>query len=59
MKTEIDVSNPQHVLRPGMYADVTLDLETQLHALIYDALEKEIQRLKSAMANLSELQVRA
>jgi len=27
MKTEIDVRNPQHILRPGMYADVTLEIE--------------------------------
>src|SRR5207302_6287777 len=34
MKTEIDVRNPQHVLRPGMYADVTLVIETLQNALI-------------------------
>lgn len=34
MKTEIDVRNPQHVLRPGMYADVTLVIETLRNVLI-------------------------
>ncbi len=34
MKTEIDVANPQHLLRPGMYADVTLELERRPGAVI-------------------------
>jgi RND family efflux transporter MFP subunit len=34
MKTEIDVWNPQHVLRPGMYADVTLNIEKLSNVLI-------------------------
>lgn len=34
MKTEIDVRNPQHPLRPGMYADVTLELEERRGALV-------------------------
>ncbi len=34
MKTEIDVRNPQHLLRPGMYADVTLELEERRGALV-------------------------
>ena len=28
MQTEIDLSNPRHILRPGMFAKVTMDLET-------------------------------
>ncbi len=34
MKTEIDVRNAQHVLRPGMYADVTLEIETLRNVLV-------------------------
>jgi membrane fusion protein, multidrug efflux system len=34
MKSEIDVRNPQHALRPGMYADVTLDIERLPNVLI-------------------------
>jgi RND family efflux transporter MFP subunit len=34
MKTEIDVGNRQHVLRPGMYADLTLEIETLSDALV-------------------------
>lgn len=34
MKTEIDIPNPQHVLRPGMYVDVTLELEKHPKALV-------------------------
>ncbi|MGH9398551.1 MAG: efflux RND transporter periplasmic adaptor subunit [Terriglobia bacterium] len=34
MRTEIDVRNPRHVLRPGMYADVTLELEKVRRALV-------------------------
>src|SRR5438128_1946560 len=34
MKTEIDLRNPQHVLRPGMYADVTLEIEKLPAALV-------------------------
>jgi len=34
MKTEIDVANPGHLLRPGMYADVNLELEKKSWALV-------------------------
>jgi len=34
MKTEADVRNPQHVLRPGMYADVTLEIERLPNVLV-------------------------
>ena len=34
MKTEIDVPNYQHLLRPGMYADVTLVIEKIPDALV-------------------------
>lgn len=34
MKTESDVRNPRHVLRPGMYADVTLEIQKLTHALV-------------------------
>lgn len=34
MKTEIDVPNRQHLLRPGMYADVTLAIEKVRNALV-------------------------
>ncbi|MDE3180963.1 MAG: efflux RND transporter periplasmic adaptor subunit [Acidobacteriota bacterium] len=34
MKTEIDVRNPRHALRPGMYADVTLVLEKVRGAMV-------------------------
>ena len=34
MKTEIDVRNPQHILRPGMYADVTLEIEKLPNVLV-------------------------
>lgn len=34
MKTEIDILNPGHLLRPGMYADVTLELEKRAGALL-------------------------
>jgi RND family efflux transporter MFP subunit len=34
MKTEMDVANPGHVLRPGMYAEVTLELENKSGALV-------------------------
>lgn len=34
MKTEIDVPNRQHLLRPGMYADVTLVIEKIPDALV-------------------------
>ena len=34
MKTEIDIQNPQHVLRPGMYADVTLEIEKLPNVLV-------------------------
>jgi RND family efflux transporter MFP subunit len=34
MKTEMDIRNPGHSLRPGMYADVTLELEKRAGALL-------------------------
>lgn len=34
MKTEIDVASPGHLLRPGMYADVTLGLEKKSGAVV-------------------------
>ncbi len=34
MKTEIDVRNPDHLLRPGMYADVSLALEKTPDAVV-------------------------
>ncbi len=34
MKTEIDVANPGHLLRPGMYADVNLELEKKSGPLV-------------------------
>jgi membrane fusion protein, multidrug efflux system len=34
MKTEIDVPNRQHLLRPGMYANVTLGIEKIQNALV-------------------------
>jgi len=34
MKTEIDVPNREHLLRPGMYADVTIATETIRNALV-------------------------
>ncbi len=34
MKTEIDFRNPQHILRPGMYGDVTLEIEKLPNALV-------------------------
>jgi len=34
MKTEIDVRNPQRILRPGMYADVTLEIEALANVLV-------------------------
>lgn len=37
MKTEIDVPNPKHDLRPGMYADVTLELTKTAKAVIIPA----------------------
>jgi membrane fusion protein (multidrug efflux system) len=33
MLTEVDVENPRHELYPGMYANVTIDLETHPDAL--------------------------
>jgi RND family efflux transporter MFP subunit len=33
MHTEVDVSNPGHVLMPGMYAEATLELEKRNNAL--------------------------
>lgn len=37
MKTEIDYHNPQHVLRPGMYAVVTLEIEKLKNVLVIPA----------------------
>jgi RND family efflux transporter MFP subunit len=37
MLTEVDVSNPNLTLTPGMYADVTFDLEQKNNALIVPA----------------------
>ncbi len=37
MKTEMDLRNPQHLLRPGMYANVTLELENRPGALVVPA----------------------
>ena len=37
MKTEIDLPNPKHDLRPGMYADVTLELTKSPNAVIIPA----------------------
>ncbi len=34
MKTEIDFRNPQHILRPGMYGDVLLEIEKLPNALV-------------------------
>ncbi len=34
MKTEIDIPNPQALLRPGMYANVTLELEKHPSAVV-------------------------
>jgi RND family efflux transporter MFP subunit len=34
MHTEVDVSNPSHVLIPGVYAEATLDLERKNDALV-------------------------
>ena len=33
MLTEVDLANPKHELYPGMYADVTLELERHRNAL--------------------------
>ncbi len=46
MKTEIDISNPQGLLRPGMYADVMLVLEKRPNAVVIPdtALETEGDR---------------
>ena len=37
MKTEIDIHNPQHPLRPGMYAEVTLETERRSGAVVVPA----------------------
>jgi RND family efflux transporter MFP subunit len=37
MLTEVDVKNPQLILTPGMYADVTFNLEQRNDALIVPA----------------------
>ncbi len=34
MKTEIDIRNPQHLLRPGMYGDATLEVAKLPNALV-------------------------
>jgi len=34
MKTEIDMRNRDHTLRPGMYANVTLDIQTVHNAIV-------------------------
>ncbi len=37
MKTEIDIPNPQHLLRPGMYAQVMLEVERRPGAVVVPA----------------------
>lgn len=34
MKAEIDIPNPEHTLRPGMYADVNLDIQAFHDAIV-------------------------
>jgi HlyD family secretion protein len=34
MRTEVDVPNPDHVLRPGLFADVTFSIPRQTPALV-------------------------
>ena len=37
MKTEIDLENPDHLIRPGMYGEATLELDRQADALFLQA----------------------
>ena len=37
MRTEIDIPNPDHILRPGMYGNLTLNLEVHENAIIIPA----------------------
>jgi RND family efflux transporter MFP subunit len=34
MRTEIDIPNPDHILRPGMYGNLTLNLDVHKNAII-------------------------
>ena len=46
MKTEIDIPNPDHTLRPGMYGNLTLNLEVHENALTVPAASLIIEKDK-------------
>ena len=47
MLTEIDFKNPRHELYPGMYANVTLELERHRDASSYPSLRSAIRPMES------------
>lgn len=46
MKTEIDIPNPDHILRPGMYGNLTLNLEVHKNAIIIPATALIVEKDK-------------
>ena len=46
MKTEFDIPNPDHTLRPGMYGNLTLNLEVHENALTVPAASLIIEKDK-------------
>jgi RND family efflux transporter MFP subunit len=46
MKTEIDIPNPDHILLPGMYGNLTLNLEVHKNAIIIPATALVVEKDK-------------
>ncbi len=46
MRTEIDIPNPDRILRPGMYGNVTLSLEVHKNAIIIPATALVVEKDK-------------
>ncbi|MGH7801575.1 MAG: efflux RND transporter periplasmic adaptor subunit [Thermodesulfobacteriota bacterium] len=46
MRTEIDIPNPDHILRPGMYGNMTLNLEVHKNAIIILATALVVEKNK-------------
>jgi len=46
MRTEIDIPNPDHILLPGMYGNLTLNLETHKNAILIPATALVVEKDK-------------
>ena len=54
MKTEFDIPNPDHTLRPGMYGNLTLNLEVHENALTVPAASLIIEKDKKFVYKVTD-----